>query len=299
MRIKSILGVALIALLPLLSSFPAYAISDYDNVYQTIDHLEVSKNNYYSATCTPVDFTNNWAEDILNKTLRDSNNIPNQKLQDFRTAFNTGSYSVSQVIMTESSTGGMSKYIRVMYATDNVNLVWSGGVGVWMDVGSAPAWGQFNIDINDSNGCADARIIYQDSNDPIALLYPNSSYYTVKNFGVRNVNQNLPLNYEGETVTTLSSTVTPIRGSVQCGWGNTVITDVSVDPASGVAGDATLTEALGGKQYEYYLTEPSSYRLLVVCDGEIASTPVIYDYTQTYDFVCTHEGYLGYICSES
>jgi hypothetical protein len=113
---------------------------------------------------------------------------------------------------------------------------------------------------------------------------------TVENYLYRGAVAYPSEDYEGVRVNTR------IQGSVQC-WDT--VAQVYVAANSGMSGNARLTGAYGGKAYEYNLTEPGPYRLYVTCGNELGSTPVIYDTSQTYNFVCSEEEYLGLICSES
>ena len=88
----------------------------------------------------------------------------------------------------------------------------------------------------------------------------------------------------------------PIQGSAQC-WDT--VSQVYVATDSGMNGNARLTDSFGGKAYNYELTDSGPYRLYVTCGGKIGVTPVIYDTSRSYDFVCNEEEYLGLVCYES
>lgn len=105
---------------------------------------------------------------------------------------------------------------------------------------------------------------------------------------------NYPSEYAGATVP-YGSTVPPLYGRVDCTWGTTVISSVLVSPTSGVGGQALLVDDYGGKEYAYYPSEPSTFKLFVTCDGELAETPV-FGTSQNYSWVCDHDDDLGYVC---
>lgn len=97
-----------------------------------------------------------------------------------------------------------------------------------------------------------------------------------------------------------------ITGTIQCGYGNNQVVGVWVDATTGNDGFASVTPGSnGGYNYQYTLSQSSSYMLYVGCSGTSSSWGSSMESSrengQYYDWTCTYGAGTGfkYRCTAS
>jgi|GEM_PF-3592870 len=140
--------------------------------------------------------------------------------------------------------------------------------------------------------------------DSVGITYAmrwDDGFTPIKEYLTQGFEVDYPIGYDGATIAS-SDIGGQITGSVQCANTNNVISAVHINAQSGLSGNAKITDnGMGGKNYRYYLSEPSSYSVTVLCDGDAFYGPIVdSDY---YDWACTwttpgQNPNLG-ICAES
>lgn len=260
-----ILAIVLMVFGPITLDTPAYATSVYDNYYLKTSSLELK-----NATCSK-DITSDY-ESYLGAYS-----------QSFQNAVTNGSVGVSELPKYTIDVNGnvIDKAVIVFWnETDQMSLDWTS----WGGVVASPITYSLMLQLS---SCSNGGQVHVSS---FGTGYLSVSDGSAKNYLYRGA-----VNYPSQSYGGLAIN-TPIHGSVQC-WDTVAQVYVATD--SGMNGNARLTDSFGGKQYDYDLTEPSPYRLYVTCGDEVGVTPVIYDTSQSYDFVCNEEEYLGLVCYES
>lgn len=264
-RLGRIIAAIFVVFGVLLSGTPVFATSSYDNYYRKTSSLELK-----NAGCSK-DITSDYANYLGSYT------------QSYQNAVMNGSVGVSELPRyTVDGYGNVTDKTVIVFWNESqqMSLDWN----IWGGVIVSPVTYSLMLQISSCGG--GVRV----SASSYGTGYISYSDRSVENYLYRGAVNYPSQAYEGLRINT------PIRGSVQC-W-NTV-TQVYVATDSGMNGNARLTDAYGGKDYDYNLTENSPYRLYVTCGDEVGVTPVIYDTSQTYNFVCNEEEYLGLVCNES
>ncbi len=264
---------------PIMSS-TAFAASPYDDTYNTTTDL-----NLYNQECGSTSQNYDLDRNGVIAFLKDNPTYGTS----FTNALLHGRYGISNYThIGEISPGVYRNSLMVYWTTDDsLGMSWStpasgmhwatatGNVtSVFLDAYSPPG-----------NPCA-LRVINTSGN---AVVSSNVAGGAVYNYYIRTDDPNYPPEYDG-TLVPFNPAQGYIHGNVQCANDQNIITNILIDANAGVDGQASMSDdAMNGKDYSYYLTEDSDYRLIVVCDGDSFYSPTVdTDHYNGYNWVCTY-----------
>jgi hypothetical protein len=263
-----------------LTNNTAFAASTYDDTYNTTTDL-----NLYNQECGGTDQDYSINRDGVIAFLKD-NSIYGAS---FTNALLHGRYGISNYTRVgELSPGVYRNSLMVYWTTDDSlgiswntpasGIHWATATGnitsVFLDAYSPPG-----------SPCA-LRVINANGN---AIVSSNAAGGAVYNYYIRTDNPNYPSGYAG-TIVPFDSTQGYIHGNVQCANDQNIITNILVDANTGIDGEALIADdTMNGKNYSYYLTEDSDYRLVVICDGDSFYGPTVdVDHYNSYNWICTY-----------
>ena len=254
----------------------ASATSAYDNVIQPIDKIEL----YKDGCSNTIDFTSNWEEAFFgaNSVLIGWGNGSGSSISKNQASnlFNNKTYWGVSV----QDTPGVNNMIVIWWtdATSDVSVnfdmdgsypravAWKNGSGTYAFLGvmlDSNCSTVYISSMNYTTGVGAYPIAY----DPSTL---SSFGQTIKSWR-QFTPFNEPAGYEGLPINK------HIEGNVICTWGDTIITGIQIETSNSQDGGSLLSDGgILGTHYDYYLTDPDdTYRINVLCDGEIGMGPTV------------------------